>query len=312
MESVEVKKQIFRELDGDRRPGGDPGDQHLVAVGHRHLHRQRPARPGHRRPLLQPGAGPGPGRDHPHRRHRGAGARRRLRAGAPGRQEPGRLRRQGRLHRQHAAVRLPQPRGRDVRGQVRLPRGHRRRDAVRLRLPDGPAPAARPDRPRHGVRDPRDDVPAGPRPPARAVADPQADGHRRHARPQDGPRLLHLRGPGQPQDRGRRPHAVGRRPAAAAAPDLHGRRRRDRHHGERHRRGVRQGRLRRAVRRPVAGQGRRRGHGDHQELRPPDPARPGHRGRQGGGPGQGLRQHVARRPQGRRHRRRGDRRGPRR
>ena len=84
------------------------------------------------------------------------------------RQDPGGLRRQGRLHRQHAAVRLPQPRGGDVRGQVRLPRGHRRRHAVRLRLPDGSAPAAGPDRPRHGLRDPRDDVSPGPRPPARA------------------------------------------------------------------------------------------------------------------------------------------------
>ena len=77
---------------------------------------------------------------------------------------------------------------------LRLARGHRRRDALRLRLPDGPAGAARPDRPRHGVRDPRHDVQAGPRPAARAHADPQAAGHRRLARPQDRPRLLHLRG----------------------------------------------------------------------------------------------------------------------
>ena len=72
------------------------------------------------------------------------------------------------LHRQHPAVRLPQPRGVDVREPLRLPRGHRRRDALRLRLPDGSAGPARPDRPRHGVRDPRHDVPPGPRPPARA------------------------------------------------------------------------------------------------------------------------------------------------
>ena len=63
------------------RPGRDPGDQHLVALGHRDLHRQRPARPGHRRALLQPGAGAGPRRDRAHRGHRAAGARRRLRAG---------------------------------------------------------------------------------------------------------------------------------------------------------------------------------------------------------------------------------------
>ena len=52
--------------------------------------------------------------------------------------------------------------------QLRHPRGPRRRDAVRLRLPDGPAGAARPDRPGHGVRDPGHDVQAGPRPAARA------------------------------------------------------------------------------------------------------------------------------------------------
>ena len=91
-------------------------------------------------------------------------------------------RRQGRLHRQRAAVRLPQPRGLDVREPVRHPRGPRRGDALRLRLPDGPAGAARPDRPRHRLRDPRHDVQAGPRPAARAEPDHQADGQRRAAR----------------------------------------------------------------------------------------------------------------------------------
>ena len=42
-------------------------------------------------------------------------------------------RRQGGLHRQRAAVRLPQPRRLDVRDPVRLARGHRRRDEARLR-----------------------------------------------------------------------------------------------------------------------------------------------------------------------------------
>ena len=126
----------------------------------------------------------------------------------PARQEPRGLRRPGRLHRQHAAVRLPEPRGRDVRGPLRHPRGHRRGDAVRLRLPDGPARAAGPDRSRHGVRDPRHDVQAGPRPPARAGADPQADGHRRAARPEVRPRLLHLRGGRQLEGRARPPDAV--------------------------------------------------------------------------------------------------------
>ena len=62
-----------------------------------------------------------------------------------------------------------------------------------LRPADGSAGAAGPDRPGHGVRDPRHDVPAVPRPAARARAGAQADGHGRSARPQDRPRLLHLR-----------------------------------------------------------------------------------------------------------------------
>ena len=110
------------------------------------------------------------------------------------RQAAGRRRRQGRVHRQRAAVRLPQPRRVDVRDEVRVARGHRRRDEARLRPADGPARAARPHRPRHGVRDPRHDVQAGSRPPARAVAGAQADGHRGPARPQERSRLLHLRG----------------------------------------------------------------------------------------------------------------------
>ena len=176
-------------------------------------HRQRPPRPRDRRPLLQPGAGPEAGRDHPHRRDRAERARRRGGPARGRRQEPGHLRRQGGLHRQHAALRLPQPRRVDVRAPLRLPRGHRRRDAVRLRLPDGPAGAARPDRARHGVRDPRHDVQAGPRPAARARPDPQAVRHRRPARPQVRPRLLHLRGARQPGRRARRPHPVGVRRA---------------------------------------------------------------------------------------------------
>ena len=145
------------------------------------------------------------------------GARRRRARCSGARQEPGRVRRPRRVHRQHPAVRVPQPRGLDVRGALRLPRGHRRRHALRLRLPDGPARAARPDRSRHGVRDPRHDVQAGPRPPARAGADPQADGHRRAARPEVRPRLLHLRGARQLQGRARPPDPVARRRSRSCA-----------------------------------------------------------------------------------------------
>ena len=98
---------------------------------------------------------------------------------AAARQDRRHDRRPGRLHRQRAAVRLPQPRGLAVRVALRQPRGHRRGDEARLRAADGPAGAARPDRPRHRLRDPRHDVPAEPRPAARAAPDPQADDHRR-------------------------------------------------------------------------------------------------------------------------------------
>ena len=77
--------------------------------------------PRHRRPLLQPRAGAELRRDHPHGRHRAGGARGRQGAGGPARQEPRDLRRPGRVHRQHAAVRLPQPRGLDVRGSTSPP-----------------------------------------------------------------------------------------------------------------------------------------------------------------------------------------------
>ena len=79
-------------------------------------------------------------------------------------------RRQGRLHRQRAAVRLPQPRRLDVREPLRQPRGHRRRHAAGLRPADGPAGADGPHRHRHRLRDPRHDVQAVAQPAARARA----------------------------------------------------------------------------------------------------------------------------------------------
>ena len=181
------------------------------------------------------------------------GGRRRRGAGRAARQGRRHDRRPGRLHRQRAAVRLPQPRRVDVRGPVRHPRGHRRGDEARLRAADGPAGAARPDRPGHRVRDPGHDVPAVARPAARAGADAQADGHRRAARPQDRPRLLHLRGAGLAGGRRRtRPPRPGRRRPSGARPVRDGRRGRLRHDGHRHRRGVREGRLRRRSSSPAA------------------------------------------------------------
>ena len=87
---------------------------------------------------------------------------------------------------------------------------------LRLRPPDGPARAARPHRPGLGVRDPRDDVPAVARPPARAGAAAQAVRHRRPARPQDRPGHLHLRR--ARLARGRRRRATARPAAPAGTP----------------------------------------------------------------------------------------------
>ena len=282
IESLEIKKDLFRRLDEVVRPDAilatNTSSLSVTEIGTANA---RPG-PGHRRALLQPGAGPEPRRDRPHRRDRAERARRRGDPRRPPRQEPRHLRRQGRVHRQHAALRLPQPRGGDVRGQVRLPRGHRRGHAVRLRLPHGSAGAARPDRPRHGVRDPRHDVQAGPRPAARARADPQADGDRGPARPEVGPRAS-TPTPGPTAIRWcpdfRTPKDSDKAAAAPRHPDR--RRRRHRHDGQRHRRGVRQGRLRRAVRRPHRRQGRRRARHDRALARQGDPARQAARGGEG-------------------------------
>ena len=211
-----------------------------------------PPRPRDRRALLQPGAGAELRRGGPHRGHRARRARRRRRRWSPGSARTPSSAATG-------PASSPTPccsatsttRCRCTRRRYAIARGHRRRDALRLRLPDGSAGAARPDRSRHGVRDPRHDVQAGPRPAARAGADPQAAGHGRLARPQDRPRLLHLRGPRQPGRGRRRAHAepptTGRTWCARSrriGVVGYG------HDGHRHRRGLRQGRVRRDLRRP--------------------------------------------------------------
>ena len=113
VESLEVKKAIFRALDDIVARRRDPGHQHLVAVGHRDL------APPTRRPGRVVGVhffNPAPVQNlveiirtvvtEPDVLEDVAALV------APLGKNPGRLRRQGRLHRQHAAVRLPQPRGR--------------------------------------------------------------------------------------------------------------------------------------------------------------------------------------------------------
>ncbi|CAA9215169.1 MAG: 3-hydroxybutyryl-CoA dehydrogenase; 3-hydroxyacyl-CoA dehydrogenase, partial [uncultured Actinomycetospora sp.] len=297
--------------------------EHLVAVDHRAVGAHRAPVAGRRHALLQPGPGAGADRGGAHGGHRPRGARRRHRAGGPAGQEPGGVRRPRGLHRQQPALHLPQPGRRDVRVPLRRTRGPRRRHALRLRLPHGPAGADGPHRPRHGLRDPRHDVPAVAQPAPRAGPDPQADDHRGAARPEVGPRLLHLRRPRVPRGRGRLadPAAArpgGRRPAIGAGRG----RRRHRHDGHGHRRGVRQVGPRRGRPRAHRGQGRgrRRGHPQvaregrgqgqalggrprrdprarpaHDLVRRPGDLRPGGRGRRRGPRGQAGRLRRARR-----------------
>ena len=127
-------------------------------------------------------------------------------------------------------------------------------------LPDGPAGAARPHRPGHRLRDPRHDVQAGPRPPARAGPAAQADGHRRPAaaaRPAAA--STPTQAPDQPDRRRRRatpprPTPAPRLGRAVRAVGVVG--------SGTMATGIvevlRQGRLRRLVRRPRPGEGRAR------------------------------------------------------
>ena len=169
----------LRQARRDRLRRRDPRDQHELAARHRDRRRDDQPQARRRHALLQPRAGAPVRRGHQDRHHERRDLRGRQGARRAARQEARHRRRQGRLHRQRPALRLPQPRRRDVREQVRDARGHRRRDEARLRLPDGPARADGPHRARHGLRDPRHDVQAGTRPPARAEPDHQADGQRR-------------------------------------------------------------------------------------------------------------------------------------
>ena len=88
-------------------------------------------RPGGRHALLQPGADHEAGRDRPHRGHRAEVVADVEALCAPARQGRRDDQRPGRVRRERAAVRLPQPRGVDGRERVRHPRRHRRGDAAR-------------------------------------------------------------------------------------------------------------------------------------------------------------------------------------
>ena len=77
VESLELKKSIFRPLDDIVRPDAVLATNTSSLQRHRDLHGLLPAGPGRRRALLQPRARAEPRRDRPHRRHRAGRAGRR-------------------------------------------------------------------------------------------------------------------------------------------------------------------------------------------------------------------------------------------
>ena len=123
----------------------------------------------------------------------------RPRAVRRGRQGGREVRRPRRLHRQRAALPLPQRRGEDARGPLRDGRRHRHRHEAGLRAADGALRAARRGRERRVAGHPARALPRVPRAGLRAGATARAPGHRRLPRPQDQarvPRLLHALTPG--------------------------------------------------------------------------------------------------------------------
>ena len=132
-----------REPRRDLQARRDPGHHDVVAARRRVRGGDLPPGGRHRHALLQPGPGHEARRGRAHRLDR---ARRRgHRAGRlrQGRQARRHLRRPLRLHRQRAALPLPQRRRQDARGQLRHRRRHRHRDEDRLWTADGPVRAAR-------------------------------------------------------------------------------------------------------------------------------------------------------------------------
>ncbi len=78
-ENLDVKKQVFAELEKIVSPERGAGHQHLVAVGHRDGRRPRAPGAGRRLPLLQPRVGDAAGRDRPGRPDRRPDAGHRVR-----------------------------------------------------------------------------------------------------------------------------------------------------------------------------------------------------------------------------------------
>ncbi len=137
VEELDVEAGAVREPRRDLPSRRDPGHDDLVPAGDR-VRGRDPAPGGRRRPaLLQPGPGHAAGRGRPHRHDRTRRPGDSGRRGRPARQARRVVRRPVGVHRQRAAVPLPQRRGQDAAGALRGCRGHRHGDEDRLRLPHG-------------------------------------------------------------------------------------------------------------------------------------------------------------------------------
>ena len=193
-EDLGIKTDAVRQPRRHLQARRDPGHHDLLAAGDRAGPGHRPSAGRHRHALLQPRAGDEAGRgrldgDDRRRRHRDhPGA---LRQDRQGRRL---VCRPGRLHRQRAAVPLPQRRGEDARGALRDRRRHRHRDEAGLCAADGTVRAARRRRQRRLAGDPARALPRVPRARLRAGPAARAPGHRRLPRPQDQARLPGLLG----------------------------------------------------------------------------------------------------------------------
>ena len=295
----------------DRRPGHHPGHQHLLALRDRDLDGQLQPRSRDRRALLQPRTGAGLRRDRPDRRHRAERARGRLCArrrrwartpwSAATRPASSRTRcssatstMRSRCTRAHYASRE------DIDAAMRFGCGYPMGPLALLDLIGLDTAYEILDT---MYRQGRDRLHA-PAPILKQMVTAGMLGRK------TGKGFYTYEERRQPDRGARRQDPVGRRQAAAQARHQAGRRRRHRHDGHRHHRGVRQGRVRRRLRRPVAGQGRRRTRDDRALAGQGDPARQARRVGQGGRARPAHRLHVARRPGPGRHRGRGDRRGP--
>ena len=193
-EELDVKRAVFARARRGLQAGRDPGHHHVVAAGGRVRGGHLPARttssgmhffnPAPVMKLVEVVS-------HDHHRAR----RRRDRAArcASGSEGAGELRRPRRVHRQRAAVPVPQRRGEDAGGALRHGRRHRRRDEDRLRAADGAVRAARRGRAGRVAGHRALAVPGVPRVRVRARAAAGAPGHRRPAGPQDRARVPGLR-----------------------------------------------------------------------------------------------------------------------